>query len=172
MKKFIGLSLFVLLSTSAFAQDGDLVLQGEKWVAKFKHYVCSENGVGVEAPAAFKKLNVVFEKITTDSTLDNGLIKATFTENGVDCRYSAIVLANNDLKTIKLVESKAYAPANAEASCSEGLAVLDEAFRDNKYLYFGHPHNLAVMAPVEGAEEVCQGSAHVGITFVVSGRVK
>lgn len=172
MNKFFSFLFLVSLSVnSAFAQDGDLVLAGEKWIASFKNYVCVAFGPSVEAPSAFKDMNVVFEKITTDSTLDNGLIKATFEVNGKTCRYNAFVLADNDASTLKLVESKAYAP-NKDADCSAGKEVLDAAFKADDYLYYGHPHNLAIMAPVAGASDICPGSSLVGINFVVSGRVK
>ena len=117
-------------------------------------------------------MNLKVEGLSTDSTLDNGLIKATFEEEGKACRYSAIVLADNDAKTIKLVTSRSFA-VNADADCARGQEVLDRALADNTYLYFGHPHNLSVLAPVEGAEAVCgAGNTRVGITFVVSGRKK
>lgn len=172
MKTLFAFSFIALLSlTNAFAQDGDLVLAAEKWQAKFTDYKCVEAGPSVSAPSAFAKINLVMEKMTTDSTLDNGLIKASFKNNGVECRYSAIVLADNDLKTIKLVNSKAFAPAK-NGSCDEGKAVIDAALADNVYLYYGHPHNLAIMVPVVGADSVCQGATHVALNFVVAGRIK
>jgi hypothetical protein len=171
MKKLIILSLALTMTlTSAFAQEGDLVLQGEKWIATHTGYVCDTTGTKVEAPASFNKLNVIFEKITTDASLDNGLIKASFVENGKACRYNAFVFADNSSNNIRLVESKAYAPMG-DSECFEGKAMLDAALESNAYLYYGHPHNLAIMVPAEGAEAVC-GSPLIGINFIVSGRVR
>lgn len=171
MKKFIAASLLSIASlSSAIANEGDLVLAGEKWIASFKNYNCAAFGQPVSAPAAFQKLNVVFEKITTDATLDNGLLKATFTEGGASCRYNAILFADNAASTIRLVDSKAYAPAK-NSDCAEGKRMIDSALEANNYLYWGHPHNLTIMAPALGAEAVC-GNGLVGINFVVSGRVQ
>ena len=168
--KFIIATVFAALSLSAFAQEGDLVLQGEKWIAKFTGYKCAAFGADVARPAALEKLNVVFEKLTTDSTLDNGLVKATFTQDGVNCRYNAIIFADNAASTIRLVESKSYSPEK-KSECNEGKVVLDAALESIDYLYWGHPHNLTRMAPVEGAEAVC-GNGLIGFNFVVAGRVQ
>lgn len=168
MKSFLTLAL--LISSQAFAQTGDLTLPGEKWVASFNGYVCDASGNKVTAPKAFSDINVKFERMTTDSTLDNGLIKATFEEEGKACRYSAIIFADNALKTSRLVQSKAYAVAD-DSDCQAGKDVIDAAFEHNDYLYYGHPHNLAFMAPVAGASDVCEGASLVGVNFVVSGRI-
>src|SRR5690606_15077915 len=117
----------------AFANTGDLTLPGAKWQAKFKNYVCAAFGPTVAAPSSHANIQVTFEDIVTDSTLDNGLVKATFVENGKNCRYSAILFADNALSTIKLVESKAYALEDGSA-CLEGQAMLDEQFQFNDYL--------------------------------------
>ena len=171
MTKIMMSLVFALSLSTAFAQESDLSLPGEKWVAKFKGYVCAAFGPAVAAPTSFEALKVNFEQITTDSTLDNGLVKATFEQNGSSCRYSALVLADNTAATMRLVESKAYA-TTGESDCAEGKALLDTALESNNYLYYGHPHNLSVMAPVAGAEAVCgAGAQSVGITFVVSGRI-
>jgi hypothetical protein len=170
MKKLIVAALVSVFSMASFAQNGDLVLPGAKWQAKFNGYICAAFGAKVAAPAAFAKFDVQFIDIVTDSSLDNGLIKATFTEEGKACRYNAIVFADNAASTMRLVESKAYATSD-NSECAAGKAVLDSAFEANDYLYYGHPHNLGVMAPVEGAAEICNGSDLVGINFVVSGKL-
>lgn len=170
MNKLLILSFALLLSLTATAQNGDLVLQGEKWIASHTGYVCNTTGTKVEAPSSFKKFQVSFEKITTDASLDNGLIKATFIENGKTCRYNAFVFADNSANTIRLVESKAYAP-EGNSECFEGKTMLDAALESNDYLYYGHPHSLAIMTSVEGAEAVC-GTSLIGINFIVSGRVR
>lgn len=170
MKNFFALALVLTVSLSAFAQDGDLVLAGEKWISKHTGYVCAAFTANTAAPSAFANMNVKFETVTTDRTLDNGLIKATFTENGNVCRYSAFLLADNAAATIRLVESKAYS-VTKNADCSNGKSVLDAALESNDYLYYGHPHNLAIMVPVEGAQAICNGSNLIGLNFVVAGRV-
>lgn len=163
--------LAVVMPTAAFA-DSDLTIPGEKWVAKFDKYVCAAFGEGVARPAALEEIAVSFETITTDSSLDNGVIRGSFVDGDTTCRYSAIIWADNAASTMKLVESKAYATAGA-GDCARGQATLDNAFRANDYLYYGHPHNLAIMAPVVGAEAVCgAGKNLVGINFVVAGKVK
>lgn len=171
MRKFVLLSLLAVVPTSlSFAAEGDLTLPGEKWLAKFDKYVCAAFGPAVTRPEALERMNVQFAQITTDSTLDNGLVLATFEENGKACRYNAIVLADNAASTIKLVDSKAYAPAG-DSGCETGKAVLDDALRAVDYLYYGHPHNLALMLPGVGAEGVCNGGQVIGANFVVKGKV-
>lgn len=171
MKSFIAFVLLVTVSLPAMAQEVDYVLPAEKWISKFTGFTCGAYGTTVAAPTDMASLNVAFETLTTDSTLDNGLIKATFSVDGKVCRYNAFVLADNDLATVKVTSSKAYAPA-ADADCAAGKAIIDAALLDNKYLYWGHPHNLTIMAPVAGAAAVCGGADLVGINFIVSGRVQ
>jgi hypothetical protein len=168
MKSLLALSF--LVSSVAFAQETDLSLPGEKWAAKFTGFVCAASTPAQAAPVAFAKYQVAFERLTTDSTLDNGLIKATFVENGKSCRYSAIILADNAAATSRLIQSKAFSPSE-DSECTEGKAALDAHFENNTYLYYGHPHNIAFMAFTEGAEEVCEGSSQVGVNFVVAGKV-
>lgn len=170
MTKFFALALLLTVSLSSYAQSGDLVLQGEKWLAKHTGVICAAFTPNVALPSGFAKIDVKFEKITTDMTLDNGLIKATFVENGNLCRYNAFLLADNAAATIRLVDSKAYS-ANNDVDCSNGKSVLDAALESNDYLYYGHPHNLAIMMPVEGAAAVCNGSNLIGLNFVVAGKV-
>lgn len=170
MKKILAVALSTL-SMSAFAQDGDLVLQGAKWIAKFENFICVEAGPSVGAPSSFEKLNVKFEALTADSTLDNGLIKASFSENGKSCRYNAIIFADNAASTYKIVQSKAYNTAD-NSECAEGKATLDEALTAGDYLYWGRPHRITFLASAEGAEVSCPGSSQVGVSFVVSGRIQ
>lgn len=176
MKKNIFISLLAVFSAiSAMAQAKDLTLPGEKWIAKFDKYVCAAFGSAVEAPARLASMKLQFEQITTDSTLDNGLLKATFEENGKLCRYNAIVLADNAASTVQLVQSIAYDPAggaSAYLDCNQGKAVLDASLKANNYFYYGHPHNLAIMMPGVGAETVCAGSEFLGANFVVKGRLQ
>lgn len=167
MSKLV-LGFLMLSASSVFAQD--LTLPGEKWIAKFTNYVCVAFGPSVRASTELESFKVKFEQITTDSTLDNGLIKATFEEGNSVCRYSAIVLADNAAATMKLVESKAYA-TTGDSDCITGKAMLDQNFVSNNYLYYGHPHNLSIMIPAVGAEAVCNGEKFLGVNFVVSGRI-
>lgn len=160
----------LLISASAFATEGDLVLAGEKWKSTFKNYNCAAFGAAVSRPASHEALDVVFETVTTDSTLDNGLLKATFKVEGKTCRYNAFLLADNAAATIRLVSSKAYAPAE-DADCAAGKQVLDAELESNNYLYWGHPHNLTIMVPSTNAREVCGGD-FLGVNFVVTGRVR
>lgn len=173
MNKILRVSFMMLASiSSAFAQEADLTITGEKWIAKFNGYVCAAFTPMVAQPKDHSVLNLKIEKITTDSTLDNGLIKATFEVNGTVCRYSAIILADNAAATMRLVDSKAFAANGDKAICADGKATLDAGFEANNYLYYGHPHNLAIMVPMAGAAEICgAGAQYVGVNFVVSGRI-
>ncbi|MES2527321.1 MAG: hypothetical protein V4598_09540 [Bdellovibrionota bacterium] len=164
------LFLAALFSFSAFATEGDLTIPNQKWKSTFKNYNCAAFGPAIEVPASHRGLDVKFETITTDSTLDNGLLKASFTEGGKACRYSAILLADNAAATIRIVESKAFAPVD-DSTCAAGKAILDRNLEANNYLYWGHPHNLTILAPSEDAQALC-GSDYVGINFVVTGRIE
>lgn len=167
MNKLIAVSFALALSLSSFAQD--LTLPGAKWQAKFTGYVCQAFGQPVARAGAFESLDVKFEKIVTDSTLDNGLITGSFTEEENACRYSAILFADNAGSTIRLVQSKAHANGT-EAACANGKAAIDAAFEGtNPYLYWGHPHNLSIMSPIAG-NGLCNGGA-VGINFVNVGKI-
>jgi hypothetical protein len=107
--------------------------------------------------------------MTTDITLDNYLLRATFVENNVTCNYSAILLADNAAWTIKLVESKAYA-AVGTSECLEGKAVIDSALADNKYAYLHG--RAAIFSSVAGAEASCgAGATTVGLHFQVTGKL-
>ncbi len=167
MKFIFAVALTTLLTVPAFSHEGDLTLPGAKWFANFTGYVCSPGIQLAEAPANYASLNVKFERMVTDATLDNGLLTASFEESGKECRYSAILFADNAAQTIRFVESKAFAVTDG-TECSEGKAVLDSALEYNDYLYYGRPHNLAIMAPNAG--EYC-GSGLVGINFVVGGKL-
>lgn len=171
MLKRSALFLMAMLSTSTFSVEGDLVLEGERWIAKSSGYICQAYGENVNSPLSHADMNVQFEAVTTDYSLDNGLVKATFMENGQKCRYSALMFADNDAATIRLVQSKAFSPSSNEG-CQNGREQLDAHLADNNYLYWGHPHHLTIMLPVESAESLCgQGATHVGLDFTVSGRI-
>jgi hypothetical protein len=158
-----------LIMMSGLAGASDLTIPGERWLAKGEGYRCAAYGTDVVAPTSHSDMNVTFEQITTDRTLDNGLLKASFTENGVECRYSAILLADNAAGTIGLVESKAYS-VDGTVDCETGKEVLDNQLEFNDYLYWGHPHRLTIMIPDASAEGVCGvGATHIGINFVVAG---
>ncbi len=161
----IALTLF---TTASFA-NADLKLPGERWEAKSIGYRCAAYADDSSAPFSHDEFDVQFEYLRTDKTLDNGLVIATFTEEDSVCRYSAILLADNAKSTIKLVESKSYA-SQGSSECLEGKAIIDSQLKDNDYLYWGHPHHLTIMMPVESAQEVCgEGATHVGLDFLVSG---
>ncbi|MCO5144446.1 MAG: hypothetical protein M9962_15310 [Oligoflexia bacterium] len=176
MKKIVFMSLMALVASVNLAKANDLDLPGEKWLGVFDKYVCEAFGDAVSAPRALDEMNVRFEQITTDYTLDHALLKGTFTQAGKLCRYNAILLADNAAQTSQLVQSIAYDPEGTGSryiDCNEGKAVLDAAFKANKYLYYGHPHNLAFMLPGVGSEGVCgAGSKTIGANFVVKGKIQ
>ncbi|MDQ3230402.1 MAG: hypothetical protein M3Q07_01165 [Pseudobdellovibrionaceae bacterium] len=141
-------------------------------MAKSSGYVCAaDTSKTVESPATLQDIAATFESMTTDYSLDNGLLKATFVEDGVTCRYSALILADNAAKTLKLVESLAFASDEA-SSCSQGKAMLDGYLAANSYLYWGHPHHVTVLIEEPNAAAVCgEGTATVGIDFVLAGKI-
>ena len=139
MKKTLFLCLIACLP-AASAFSADLELPGEKWLAKFDRYVCDYDKPAASVPSELADLKVSFEKLSTDRTLDNVLLTANFEENGVACRYSAILLADNAAFTSRLVQSK----VENEAECADGKAALDRNLAANKYLYYGHPHRIAL----------------------------
>lgn len=171
MKTIILASAFAALSlTTAIANDGDLTMPGERWNSKFTAFVCGDGNVAAQAvPTDFATYNIELGRMTTDFSLDNYLLRATFVENNVTCNYSAILLADNAAWTIKLIESKAYAPVGG-SDCLAGKAIIDSALADNKYAYL---HGRAALwAPVAGAEASCgAGSTTVGLHFQVTGKL-
>ncbi|AUN99363.1 hypothetical protein DOM21_04140 [Bacteriovorax stolpii] len=171
MKKVILASMLALSLTSAFANEGDLTLPGERWAAKFTAFVCADgNTQTAGVPADFAERNVVFGKATTDMSLDNLLVRATFVENGVTCNYSALLFADNAAWTVKLVDSKAYS-ANNESSCLEGKKFLDSALADNKYKYLHG--RAAIYVPATDADVQCSAEeSTVGLHFQVTGKIQ
>lgn len=166
------IALVALVSVSSFAQT-DLVLEGERWLAKNKGYVCGAFTDYTAAPSSHADMNVVWGDLSTDYTLDNILIKATFDNaDGVECSYSTFLFADNDASTIEFLESRAFSKVDASADCSEGKAILDAQLEFNDYLYWGHPHHATLMVPAAGAAEVCgAGATHIGIDFMVYKRL-
>ena len=167
--KFLFLSIVLNLSL-AIGHEGDLVLDGEEWISTFKGYVCDDSGESVVVPSSFNELNVKFETLSADASLNNVLIKGTFKEDGAVCRYSAFLFADNDINTFSFIESKAFA-VTGSSDCFFGKMVLDDSFQFGDYLYFGNPQNMALMASVRGALSICGGDT-VGVNFVVSGNVQ
>lgn len=171
MKKII-YCLMLAVSSSAMSQDSDLVLEGERWLAKSTGYVCNAFEEAVERTQAHEKFNVQFSQLSTDYTLDNVLVKASFDQGGSNCSYSVLLFADNANETVKFVESRAFA-LNGDSDCLEGKDMLDKQFALNKYLYWGHPHHVSIVVPDEGAASVCgSGATHIAIDFTLSGRVR
>lgn len=171
MKKIILASAFAALSlTTAIANDGDLTMPGERWNSKFTAFVCGDGNVPAAAvPTDFATYDIQLGRMTTDVTLDNYLLRATFVENNVTCNYSAILLADNAAWTIKLVESKAYAAVGG-SECLAGKAVIDSALADNTYAYLHG--RAAIWSSVNGAETSCgAGATTVGLHFQVTGKL-
>ncbi len=166
--KFLIIFLFTSFVMNS-AKANDLKIPGEKWIAKSSGYVCGAYGNKIQLNSA-KKLK--FKQITTDRTLDNGLLKASFIEGSGICNYSAIMYADNSAQTIALVESKAYA-VRGESDCSKGKKFLDKILDFNKYHYWGHPHHLTIMVKDKNAHKHCgENSTHIGIDFTVTGRIQ
>lgn len=170
MKIFIIVISFLIANMTLAMSD--LELEGARWEAKSTGYLCRAYGEKVEKPQSYKNLNLNFELLRTDRSLDNGFILANYREGKADCRYSAILFADNDASTIELVKSHAYA-IYGNSSCEKGKKLLDQQFEFNSYLYWGHPHHVTIMLPFENAEEICgENTTHIGLDFTVSGLIK
>ncbi len=166
MKKMILALVSVMALTNSFAAD--LELDGERWLSKWTAYVCDDgNTLATEEPAELADYQVEFTKLSTDMSLDNVLIKATFVENGVKCSYSSILLADNAAWTICLVESRAL----PEADCANGKAVVDSVLEFNSYKYLHG--RAAIFFPFSNSNVACtDGAGHIGLHFQVTGRVQ
>ncbi|KYG65092.1 hypothetical protein AZI87_10995 [Bdellovibrio bacteriovorus] len=169
MKKFA----LALLTTLAFAQahaqvNQDLVLDGERWLAKFTGYVCDDGNTQVATPEEIAAKGIQFTTASADYSLDNILLKATFSEDGATCGYSAILFADNAAWTVKLEKSNAYATAGT-STCAAGKAFLDNLLSFNAYKYLHG--RVALYVPVADASKLCS-SDKVGIHIQVTGRVK
>lgn len=172
MKKVIlGSFLAALSITSVFATEGYLTLPGERWEAKFTAYVCADgNTQTASVPADFAAKNIVFGRATTDMSLDNLLLKATFEENGVACNYSALIFADNAAWTAKLVDSKAYA-ANGGSECLEGKAFIDSILEFNAYKYL-HGRAAIFVPAVDAASQCGAEATTIGLHFQVTGKIQ
>jgi hypothetical protein len=163
---------FLSLIATPVLAGTDLSLPGERWSSKANGIVCANNtAIQVDTPAQLESFAVKFETVTTDYSLDNGLLKATFVEDGVSCRYSALLLADNAARTLKLVDSVAFA-ADADANCTNGKAMLDGLLQETSYLYWGRPAHVTILIEEPAAAAVCgEGAKAIGLDFVLTGRV-
>ena len=158
MKKVVFAAL-ALLSTLTSAND--LTIPGERWLGEFDGFRCAAYGSFVATPASYDAMGLEITQMTTDMSLDNGLIKATYLDGSSECRYSAVVFADNSAKTIELVESKAYA-VDGVAECSAGKELLDKQFKLTNYIYWAG--RVLVMVQDASAPDLC-GALKVGISF-------
>ncbi|WP_374035501.1 hypothetical protein ACES2I_07230 [Bdellovibrio bacteriovorus] len=166
MKKFV-LALMMVLPFTAQANQ-DLVLDGERWLAKFTAYVCDDGNTQTATPVDISSRNIIFTNASADYSLDNILLKATYTEGDSTCNYSALMLADNALWTVSLVNSKAYATSGT-SDCSATKSYLDQLLAKNDYKYLHG--RVAVYVPASDAQDLCD-SDKVGIHLQVTGRVK
>lgn len=163
MKKMI-LATLVLVSLTGTA-SAELVLDGERWLAKWTAYVCDDGHTESQVvPAELAEYNVQFGHFGADYSLDNGITKATFVENGVECNYSAILFADNDAKTVELVQSEAT-PA---LECANGKAVIDNVLNFNEYKYLHG--RIAIYVPFSNSAEGCANESKIGLHYQVYGR--
>ena len=160
---------FALSAVSSAFANTDLALENERWYGKFTAYVCNDgNTQAAEVPAEFAGYNVEFGHIGTDYSLDNFIMKATFTENGTECSYSAFLTADNAAWTIALTESRAFA-VNGNGTCEEGKAVIDQVLTFNNYKYLHG--RAAIYSTFSNADVACaDGSGKIGLHFQVLGR--
>lgn len=172
MKKLLAL-ISLLTIGSSFAQvNRDLVLDGEKWLSSHSGYICKAFGTQVQAPSQYASMEVKFVKLSTDYTLDNALLTATFKSEESVCSYSALLFADNDASTIKLLESNAYA-LNGNSDCQKGRDLIDSHLSFNQYLYWGHPHHVTIMINESSAASICgNGASEIGIDFTLSGVIR
>jgi hypothetical protein len=171
MKSVLVLLATLSLSSAFAAPNEDLTLPGERWMSKFTAYVCDDGNTQTQTiPADFAAWNVQLATATTDYSLDNLLIKGTFSEEGSVCKYSALVFADNTGKTAKLVDSRAYAIEGTSA-CANGKAFLDSALAFNNYKYLHG--RAAIYVPASDAAAQCgAGATTVGLHFQVTGKIQ
>lgn len=173
MKNTTLLALLALTSLTASAAS-DLELPGQRWLGAANGYVCANDTTKViTTPASLESIGLAFETVTTDITLDNGLLKGTFVENGVTCRYSALILANNATNAVTLIDSRAYA-ADETATCEAGKALLDSNLLATSYVWKERPRpaHLTIFFNSENAEALCGvGETQVGVDFLLTGRI-
>lgn len=166
MKKTM-IALFVTLMTTQAVASQDLVLEGERWLAKFTGYVCDDgNTPAAGVPQEFANFGVQFTSAAADYSLDNIILKATFVEDQSVCNYSAILFADNANHTVALTQSHAYDPAGT-TSCVYGKAILDSFLSFNNYKYLHG--RVAIYIPVAQAEAFCSSDV-VGLHLQVTGR--
>lgn len=165
MKKIILSLAMTTFAVSVFAQDIHFAAQ-ERWLAQNGGYSCGRANTPAEAPAEFKNRSIIFTYMTTDFTLDNGKFVASFYENGKECRYNLLGLADNANFTFTKTDSKAYQiNGSSEVDCAEGKAYLDSLFATTNQ-YFYARGTMAMQVAVEDAEAICgAGATHVGIFF-------
>ncbi len=170
--KKISIVLSTLLIGLSASANSDLELPGEKWLASHTGYICNAFGEEISAPASHALYNVEFTGLSTDSSLDNVLVKAKFEQDGATCSYSLILLADNAAGTTTYVDSKAYATSGA-SDCLAGKELLDEQLTANNYLYWGHPHHVSLVIEENSAATLCgAGALTVAVDFVVSGVIR
>lgn len=168
MNKIMTALLMILSTTQAFANQ-DLVLDGERWLAKFTAYVCDDGNTQAQAiPQVLVEKNVVFTTASSDHSLDNVLLKATFTEQGTTCNYSALLHADNAQFNVGLVNSNAYS-TDGNSTCEEGKAFLDQVLEFNTYKYLHG--RVAIYIPFADSAALC-GSDKVGLHLQVTGKVQ
>lgn len=160
-------ALIAITSLSASANDsGDLVLEGERWLAKWTAYVCDDGHTpATETPAELMEYNTQFNHLGADYSLDNIITKASFVENGVTCSYSAILFADNAAQTVQRVESRAL----PEVECFNGKKAVDSILEFNTYKYLHG--RAAIYFPFSNAAKACaDNSGKIGIHYQVYGR--
>ncbi|MAE72527.1 MAG: hypothetical protein CL675_00430 [Bdellovibrionaceae bacterium] len=168
--RIIAFAITTLLTSLSLASD--IVLEGERWKAEHSGYRCAAFAEDVAAPLSHQQFQVQFTSLTTDYSLDNILLKATFVEGEALCRYSVLLLADNTAQTTQFVQSKAYSE-NESSSCAAGKALLDSQLSSNTYLYWGHPHHATILFSDASAQDLCgEGMSEVGLDFILTGRIQ
>ena len=171
MLRSVILSVLSFGTLNAAASD-DLKLPGERWLTAGAGYVCENNKeISISTPDAFADINLKFDKLSTDYSLDNVLLTATFDENGEQCRYSAILFADNAARTIRLVESKSYG-VESGIDCVMGQSLLDHALEpENDYLYWrGSAKHVTILIDTAETTDLCTEHSRVGLDFIFKGR--
>jgi hypothetical protein len=171
--------LSALMGATAFAdaeigvQSGDLVLPGERWVTGFNGYTCDGGQTLTTVPAEYAASNVQFERFSTDRTLRNAITSATFTEDGVQCRYTALVKADLPTQTAQILESKAYAP-NGGSECVSGKALIDGQLHGAHFTFNERvrPHHFTMQFAFIDAQNICGvGATAVGVDFILKRKI-
>ena len=154
------LTAALLLSTSAFAIEGDLVIkEGAYFKGLFHRLVCTGfEEEGIATPSALAASNIQFQELYGDRMTIFFSINANFQQDDSSCRYSAL-FTRGARNTLVRSESKAFA-LDGTSDCQTGKAEVDALLTGKLAFNYTTPINfvsLKLTSPT--AAEVCGAEA-------------